>query len=76
MVFVLLILRIVSSKLNVQIWLIAQMDLANLMLKHVHLKMVAIKIYHSNVLMENVLIQLKMKLVLLTHALKMLLTNA
>lgn len=52
------------------------MDLANLMLKHVHLKMVAKKIYHSNVLMENVLIQLKMKLVLLTHALKMLLTNA
>lgn len=76
MVFVLVILRIVSSKLNVQIWLIAQMDLANLMLKHVHLKMVAKKIYHSNVLMENVLIQLKMKLVLLTHALKMLLTNA
>jgi hypothetical protein len=75
MVFVLVILRIVLSKLNVQIWLIAQMDLANLMLNHVHLKMVVTKIYHSNVLMENVLIQLIMKLVLLTHALKMLLTN-
>lgn len=75
MVFVLVIFRIVLSKLNVQIWLIAQMDLANLPLKHVHLKMVVKKIYHSNVLMENVLIQLKMKLVLLTHALKMLLTN-
>lgn len=75
MVFVLVIFRIVLSKLNVQIWLIAQMDLANLPLRYVHSKMVVKKIYHSNVLMENVLIQLKMKLVLLTHALKMLLTN-